>query len=56
MIYSVDFCIKKNGIFHTICNENICALSVSECQEEAEELRNRLQKRRKHHVYYFIEA
>jgi len=56
MIYSVDFCIRKNGDFQTIRNENICALSISECQEVANKIRERIQKRRKHQVHYFIEA
>ena len=45
--------MKKGGDFHTVHTEDICALSVSECREIAEELCERYKKQQT--LYIFIE-
>lgn len=56
MIYSVDFCVKENENFQTIHTEDIAALSVSECNKVAKEIRNTLSESKNINVYYFIAA
>lgn len=56
MLYKVDFAIKIKGVFNTIQSAFIQAISVSECQDKAEEIRDTLPAYKKHHIYIFIEA
>lgn len=56
MLYEVDFAIKVNGSFSTIYTAFVQALSVSECQFKAEEIRDSLPQARNHNVQIFIGA
>lgn len=55
MLYAVDFAIKLNGTFHTIHTAFIEAISVSECQHKAEEMREELPQAKTQHIRIFIE-
>jgi hypothetical protein len=56
MLYEVDFAIKVLGSFCTVHTAFIQAISVSECQAKAEEIRNTLPQSRNHDVRIFIAA
>lgn len=56
MFYEVDFAIKVKGSFCTIHTAFIHAMSVSECQDKAEELRDTLPHAQKNDVRIFIGA
>lgn len=56
MLYSVDFSIRINEMFHTIYTAFIHAMSVSECMSLAEDIKNNLPENKKYHVRIFIEA
>lgn len=55
MLFEVDFSIKVNDSFCTVHKQFIFAQSVSECQEQAEEILETLPQQKSHHVYIFIE-
>lgn len=56
MFYAVDFSIKVNNCFHTVHTAFIEAQSVSECQHQAEKLREQITMNKDHHIHIFIEA
>ena len=56
LLFEVDFALKINGNFQTVHKEFIFAESVSECQFEAESIREELFIRKNQHVHIFIES
>lgn len=55
MLFTVDFSIKVNGLFSTIYTAFIDALTVSECKQKAEYIKEKLPENKHHHVHVFIE-
>lgn len=55
MIYYVDFAINERGIFNTIHSALIAAISVSECQHKAEEIRDSQLNLTNNEIHIFIE-
>jgi hypothetical protein len=56
MVYEVDFSIKVDNVFRTIYKAFIYADSVSECQHEAELIRDSLARHKNNKIHIFIEA
>jgi hypothetical protein len=56
MLYHVDFAIKINDSFQVVHKAFIFAESVSECQDKAETMREKLPQNKQHHVLIFIDA
>lgn len=56
MLFEVDFSIKISESFSTIHTAFIHAQSVSECQGEAETIRDTLPQIKEHQVHIFIKA
>ncbi|GAA0313606.1 hypothetical protein GCM10008967_00110 [Bacillus carboniphilus] len=55
MLFSVDFDIKINQSFSTVHTEIIPAISISECQDKAEQIREQLPLNQNNHIHIFIE-
>lgn len=56
MLFEVDFSIKVNDSFCTVHTAFIHAQSVSECQFQAESIRDSLQQYKQHQIHIFIAA
>jgi hypothetical protein len=56
MLFEVDFSVKINNCFQTIHKAFIDAESVSECQLQAEEVKEQLQANKNNPIHIFIEA
>jgi hypothetical protein len=56
MLFHVDFALKVNGNFQIVHKAFIFAESVSECQDKAETVRDKLPQNKQQHVHIFIEA
>jgi hypothetical protein len=56
MLFEVDFAIKVHGNFHSVHKAFVFANSVSECQDEAKQIRVDLRQDKNNQVHIFIEA